>query len=364
MATRSVIPFGPQHPVLPEPVHLDLVVEDEHVVEAIPQIGFVHRGLERLVQKRDYNQFIYVAERVCGICSFGHGYGYAAATEKLLGIEVPRRVDYLRAILEELSRIHSHLLWLGLLADGFGFESLFNHCWRLRETILDIFQKTCGGRIILSICIVGGMAHDIEDSVLRDMCTQLDSIKHDYKIIVDTMLNDSSVKNRLCGVGHISFEDALELSMVGPFAKGSGIEHDMRSTGFGAYGDLEHFQPIIATEGDCYARCKVRCEEVYQAIDIIKELVAKIPHDGIGGKPGPKVLPPENSRAHVLIEQPRGEAFYYVRGNGTKYLDRFRLRTPTSQNLAGMVRALQGVDLADVPMIILTIDPCISCTER
>ena len=364
MATRSVIPFGPQHPVLPEPVHLDLVVEDEHVIEAIPQIGFVHRGLEKLVEKRDYNQFVYIAERVCGICSFGHGYGYASATEKLLGIEIPRRADYLRAILEELSRVHSHLLWLGLLADAFGFESLFNHCWRLRETVLDIFQETCGGRIILSITIVGGMAHDIDDAMLRGVCDKLDGIQRDYREIVDTMLNDSSVRSRLEGVGAISFEDALELSMVGPFAKGSGVEHDMRTTGFGAYGDLEHFEPIIATEGDCYARCKVRCQEVFQSIAIIKELVAKIPHDGIGGKPAAKVLPPENGQAHVLIEQPRGEAFYYVRGNGTKYLDRFRLRTPTSQNLAGMVRAMQGVDVADVPMIILTIDPCISCTER
>ncbi len=364
MATRSVIPFGPQHPVLPEPVHLDLVVEDEHVVEAIPQIGFVHRGLEKLVDRRDFNQFVYVAERVCGICSFGHGYGYASAVEKLLDIEIPRRAQYLRAILQELSRIHSHLLWLGLLADGFGFESLFNHCWRLRETILDIFQETCGGRIILSITIVGGMAHDIDDAMLRRVCEKLDDLKREYRDIMDTMLSDSSVRSRLVGVGSISFEEALELSMVGPFAKGSGVEHDMRTTGFDAYGDLEHFEPVIAVEGDCYARCKVRCLEVLQSIEIVKELVAKIPHDGIGGKPGPKVLPAEGSRAHVLIEQPRGEAFYYVRGNGTKNLDRFRLRTPTSQNLGGLVKALQGVDLADVPMIILTIDPCISCTER
>ena len=364
MATRTILPFGPQHPVLPEPVHLDLVVEDERVVEAIPQIGFVHRGLEKLVEKRDYNQFIYVAERVCGICSFGHGYGYASATEKLLGIEIPRRAEYLRSILQELSRIHSHLLWLGLLADGFGFESLFNHCWRLRETILDIFQETCGGRIILSICMVGGMSHDIDDVLLRRVCEKLDELKVEYREVVNTMLHDDSVRSRLCGVGHISFEDALDLSMVGPFAKGSGIEHDMRTTGFGAYGDLEHFEPIIATEGDCYARCKVRCEEVFQSIEIIKELVAKIPHDGIGEAPLAKVKPGEGTRAHVLIEQPRGEAFYYVAGNGTKYLERFRLRTPTSQNLGGMVRALQGVDVADVPMIILTIDPCISCTER
>ncbi len=364
MATRTILPFGPQHPVLPEPVHLDLVVEDEHVVEAIPQIGFVHRGLEKLVEKRDYNQFIYVAERVCGICSFGHGYGYASATERLLGIEIPRRAEYLRSILQELSRIHSHLLWLGLLADAFGFESLFNHCWRLRETILDIFQETCGGRIILSICMVGGMSHDIDDVLLRRVCEKLDELKVEYRDVVNTMLYDDSVRSRLCGVGCISFEDALDLSMVGPFAKGSGVEHDMRTTGFGAYGDLEHFEPIIATEGDCYARCKVRCEEVYQSIDIVKELVAKIPHDGVGEAPLAKVKPGEGSRAHVLIEQPRGEAFYYVAGNGTKYLERFRLRTPTSQNLGGMVRALQGVELADVPMIILTIDPCISCTER
>ena len=364
MARKTILPFGPQHPVLPEPVHLDLVVEDEHVIEAIPQIGFVHRGLEKLVETRDYNQFVYIAERVCGICSFGHGYGYASATEKLLGLEIPRRAQYLRAILEELSRIHSHLLWLGLLADAFGFESLFNHCWRLRETILDIFQRTCGARIILSIVIVGGMAHDIDDSELKAICEKLDTLKRDYREIVDTMMNDSSVKSRLCGVGYISFEDAMELSMVGPFAKASGIEHDMRTTGFDAYGDLDHFEPVISNECDCYGRCKVRCAEVYQSIDIIKELVAKIPHDGIGKKPGPKVLPPDGGQSHVLIEQPRGEAFYYVRGNGTKNIERFRMRTPTSQNLAGMVRALQGVEVADVPMIILTIDPCISCTER
>ena len=362
MAKRSIVPFGPQHPVLPEPVHLDLVVEDERVVEAIPQIGFVHRGLEKLVQKRDFNQFVYVAERVCGICSFGHGYGYASATEKLMGIEIPRRAEYLRVILEELSRCHSHLLWLGLLADAFGFEALFNHCWRLRETVLDIFQRTCGARIILSITIVGGMAHDISDEDLKWVCEQLEGLKREYREIVDTMFNDVTVRERLCGVGHISFEDALELSMVGPFAKGSGIEHDMRTTGYGAYGDLEHFEPIISTECDCYARCKVRCEEVFQSIDIIEELVKKIPHDGIGGKPKAKVVP--EGQSLVMIEQPRGEAFYYVRGNGTKNLDRFRMRTPTSQNLGGLVRALQGVDLADVPMIILTIDPCISCTER
>ena len=145
MAHRSVIPFGPQHPVLPEPLHLDLVIEDDRVLEAIPQIGFVHRGLEKLTEKRDMHQFGYIAERICGICAVGHSCGYASACERMLDIEAPGRVQYIRTILHELSRIHSHLLWLGLLADAFGFEALFYRSWTLREQILKIFESTCGG---------------------------------------------------------------------------------------------------------------------------------------------------------------------------------------------------------------------------
>ena len=307
LATRSVIPFGPQHPVLPEPIHLDLVVEDEKVIEAIPQIGYVHRGLEKLTQKRDFKPV-----RLHRRAHLRHLQPRSRLRIRERHREAPQHRGasprgLLRDILEELSRIHSHLLWLGLLADAFGFEALFNHCWRLRENILDIFQRTCGGRIILSILIVGGLAHDIEDSELHAICEKLDSMRAEYQVILDTMMNDLSVKSRLCGVGTISYEEATELSMVGPFAKGSGVEHDMRSTGYGAYGDLDHFAPIISNECDCYARCKVRAEEVLQSMDIIKELVAKIPHDGIGGKPKAKVVP--EGQSHVLIEQPRGEAF-------------------------------------------------------
>ena len=124
MGKRSVIPYGPQHPVLPEPVHIDLVIEDERVIEAIPSIGFIHRGLESLVDKRDFNQMTYIAERTCGICSFQHGMGYCEAVEHIMGVEVPDRAKFLRTLWAETSRMHSHLLWLGLLADGFGFENL------------------------------------------------------------------------------------------------------------------------------------------------------------------------------------------------------------------------------------------------
>lgn len=362
MGKATVIPFGPQHPVLPEPLHLDLVVEDEKVIEAIPQIGFVHRGLEKLVETRDYNQFVYVAERICGICAFGHSMGYSETVERLMGVEIPPRAEHLRVIWHELSRIHSHILWLGLAADAFGFESLFMHCWRLRERVLDIFEKTTGGRVILSVVKVGGVVRDIESSMLSEIKITLEGIKNDYHALVRTFLQDSSVKNRTVGVGYLSKEQALDLSIVGPFARASNVNNDVRSLGLGAYGKLSDFQPILSKSGDCYARVRVRALEVLQSFDIIDEMIATIPDGDVSCDV--KGAPAAGAEATNILEQPRGECFYCARGNGTKYLDRMRMRTPTSQNLAGMTVALAGCDLADVNMIVLTIDPCISCTER
>ncbi|NTW28200.1 MAG: NADH-quinone oxidoreductase subunit D [Coriobacteriia bacterium] len=362
MGKRTIIPFGPQHPVLPEPVHLDLVLEDEIVVAAIPQIGFVHRGLEKLVEKRDYNQFMYVAERICGICSFGHSLGYAQTIEALMDVEIPKRAEYLRVIWHELSRIHSHLLWLGLVADGFGYESLFMHTWRLRERVLDIFEKTTGGRVIFSACTVGGVVHDIENSELSGIVAVLDGLASEYAELSGAFLKDTSVNNRLVGVGVLTKEQAYDLSAVGPFGRASGLPYDIRSIGYGGYADLANFVPVTSPAGDSYARCEVRVKEVLASIEIIKELVAKIPAGEIAV--AVKGAPAAGSQVVSRLEQPRGEAFYYAKGNGTKFLDRFRVRTPTSINIPGMVTALAGCQLADVPMIVLTIDPCISCTER
>lgn len=362
MGKKSIIPFGPQHPVLPEPIHLDLVVKDEVVLEAMPQIGFVHRGLERLVQTKDYNQFVYVAERICGICAFGHSMGYSETIERLMGIEIPKRAEYLRVIWHELSRIHSHILWLGLAADAFGHEALFMHCWRLRERVLDLFESTTGGRVIFSVVKVGGVQRDIDRSMLNRFIDVLDGIRGEYAQICKAFLEDPSVYSRTAGIGLLPTEKALDLCMVGPFARASNVNYDVRMLGKGAYGDLSDFKPILSSNCDCYARMEVRAAEVIQSIDIIKELCSKIP-DGDIAVPV-KGSPAIGSEACNVLEQPRGECYYYAKGNGTKYLDRMRMRTPTSQNIAGMAVALEGCDVADVNMIVLTIDPCISCTER
>ena len=362
MGQKSVIPFGPQHPVLPEPLHLDLVVEDEVVLEAVPQIGFVHRGLERLTRTKDYNQFIYVAERICGICAFGHSMGYAETIESLMGVEIPKRAEYLRVIWHELSRVHSHILWLGLAADACGHQALFMPCRRLRERVLALFEKTTGGRVIFSVVKVGGVVRDIDRAQLEEFVRVLEGIKDDYSQICKAFLEDPSVRNRTSGVGVIPTEDALGLSMVGPFARASNVNYDVRMLGNGAYADLSDFQPILSSNCDCYARMEVRAAEVLQSIDIIKELAAKIPDGDIAVDV--KGAPADGAEACNVLEQPRGECFYFAKGNGTKYLERMRMRTPTSQNLAGMAVALKGCDITSINMLVLTTDPCISCTER
>lgn len=359
MSKRSIVPFGPQHPVLPEPIHLDLVLEDEKVIEAIPSIGFVHRGLEKLVEQKDFQEYTYVAERICGICSFMHGMGYCQAVEKVMNINIPDRATYLRTLWAELSRIHSHTLWLGLLADAFGFESLFMQCFRIREKVLNLFEMTTGGRVIFSVCKVGGIRRDIDDVKMKFIREELIEMKKQFEEIEKVFFNDYTVKHRLVGVGILSKEEAHSLGTVGPMMRASGIDYDVRKLGYAAYNNLD-FEPIIHNDGDCYARCVVRFKELYQSIDLIDQIISKTPKGDIDQK----IIGNPNGEYFARLEQPRGEVIYYVKGNGTKFLDRMRVRTPTFANMPALVKTLQGCSLADIPMLILTIDPCISCTER
>ncbi len=356
---RTVIPFGPQHPVLPEPIHLALVVEDELVVEARPSVSFVHRGLERMVEVKDFVEFVYVAERICGICSFIHGQTYCQAIEKIMNVPVPPRALYLRTLWGELSRMHSHLLWLGLMADAVGFESLFMHSWRVREAVLNIIEATTGGRVIFGTCKIGGVRRDIPNERLQQMLGELDSIEKDTREITNVFLNNRSVAGRLRGVGVLSRQDAHELGCVGPTLRASGVAQDMRQLGYAAFGDLP-VEPITRTEGDSYARCDVRCAELFQSIGIIRQAIARMPDGALDTK----VTGNPDGEFIARTEQPRGEVIYHIKANGARNLQRFRVRTPTFANLPALLKLLPGCQLADVPVLVLTIDPCISCTER
>lgn len=359
MDKKSVILFGPQHPVLPEPIHLDLLIQDEKILRATPNVGFIHRGLEGLAAKRDFNTMVYVAERICGICSFGHGMGYCEALEKIMHVEVPERARFLRTMWMEISRLHSHLLWLGLCADAFGFESLYYECWRIREQVLDMLENTTGGRVIFSVNQIGGVHRDVTDEQVRYLNGVLDELERDLKRVEETLFHDSTIEKRTRGIGFLTADQAHKLGAVGPFARASGLSYDMRTTGYEAYGQLD-FEPVVGQEGDCYSRIVVRTKEIYQSIDLIRQCLAKLPAGDINV---PVKGMPEGE-AMVRVEQPRGEAVYYVHADKTKFLKRFRVRTPTFANLPALCQMLQGANYADLGILIISIDPCISCTER
>jgi ech hydrogenase subunit E len=356
---KTIMPFGPQHPVLPEPLQLKLVLEDERVVEAVPGIGYVHRGLERLGENRDYMQTVYVVERVCGICSIMHAQAYCQGIEELMGVELPERAKYLRVIWAELHRMHSHFLYLGLMADSFGFEAMFMQTWRIRERILDLLEETTGHRIMVSVNTVGGTRRDLTDEGLRHILAGLDDITADFAEIVKTFENNITIARRLHGVGVLDKDKAYRLGCVGPVARASGLPQDMRKLGYAAYKDLD-FEPVVMTDGDCYARTMVRIKEIYQSMDLIRQAAAKLPE----GEHLVKVTGNPDGDVISRVEQPRGEVYYFMRGDGGKNLKRLRLRTPTFAHLASLVEMLPGSNLADVPVIIVSIDPCISCTER
>lgn len=356
---KTVIPFGPQHPVLPEPLHLKLVLQDEKVVEAIPAIGYVHRGLEKLTETKDITQNIFVVERICGICSFMHALAYCQGIEELMGVQVPDRARYLRVVWGELHRCHSHLLWLGLLADAFGFESLFMLAWKSREKVMDIMEATAGSRVIISTNMLGGTRRDISNETLTQILTVMEGIRSDLQDMEKVFLKDYTVKHRLCGVGVLSKEDAYTLGAVGPVARASGIAQDLRTLGYAAYNELD-FAPVTAESGDSYARTEVRIRELYQSIDLLQQVASKMPDGEISvpvkGNPTGEVV--------TRVEQPRGEVLYYLKADGTKFLSRVRVRTPTFANIPALLHMLPGHMLSDVPVLILSIDPCISCTER
>jgi len=284
--------------------------------------------------------------------------------EHIMNLEVPRRARILRTLWSELSRMHSHMMWMGLLADAVGFESLFMHCWRVRELILDIFDMTTGGRVIFSVCKVGGVRRDVDADKLKIVKEKMAQIVEESKAVTHALLKDGSAMHRMRGVGVITNDQARELGAVGPVARASGMKFDMRTLGYAAYDEVK-FDVASEEAGDCYARTAVRAKEYYEGAKIIQQCVKLLEETEPSGSPiDVPVKGNPQGEYFMRLEQPRGEVLYYVRGNGTKFLDRMRVRTPTFANIPALVEMLKGADLADVPVLVLTIDPCISCAER
>lgn len=361
VVTKTVLPFGPQHPVLAEPIQLELSLRDEVVIDAVLGLGYVHRGIEAEAERRSFDQDLLLLERVCGICSVAHGVAYAQAIEALAEVEVPRRARLLRVFFFELTRLHSHLLWLGLAADAVGFEALFHACWRVRENVLDLFAATAGNRVIIGTTALGGVRRDVPYALQAYVREGLDRAERGLGEIAPLVLDNEALVRRLSGVGVITRDDAQTLGIVGPTARASGIAVDVRRSRYAAYDELQ-VEPIVETAGDALARVLVRWREMGQAITLCRESL-----DRLHGLPGPlvaRVPPVLRGEATSRVEAPRGELFYYVAADGDRHPVRVRIRTPTFANLPAVLRMLPGTQMGAVPVALLSIDPCLSCTER
>jgi formate hydrogenlyase subunit 5 len=352
---------GPQHPALLEPEKFALKVEGEIVKDVQPRIGYVHRGIEKAAESKTYLQDVYLVERICGICNACHACCFVETVEKILGTEVPHRAQYLRTILLELNRLHSHLLTLGHAGLEIGFETLFQYFWRDREPIMDITEIISGNRVISSGMTVGGVRRDINEVDIPKIKGMLTSLRNKLPFYKRVYEDEPSIRMRMKNVGTLKREDALKLCIVGPTARGSGVDIDVRKDEpYEAYGEIP-FKIITYDEGDTWARMNVRMDEVEESINIIEYALDNLPTGPFRVR-APRVVPAGEAVNHV--EAPRGELFYYLKSNGTAHPERVKVRTPTFANIPAFLATAIGSNIADVPPNFVSLDPCFSCTDR
>lgn len=354
------IPVGPYHPALHEPEYFELYVRGEKVVDA-RYVGFmVHRGIEKLAESMKYDQVPFLAERICGICGFVHSTSYVQAVEDALGIEVPERAHFIRSIVLEVERIHSHLLWLGVALHLLGYDTGFMHAWRIREKVMVLAELLTGSRKTYGIDLVGGVKKDIDKDKIPRIKETLNVLRKEFKELVDVAMSVPQVKARLTGTGVLPRGEARAYSLVGPTVRGSGIARDVRKDYTYAAYHYVSFKVPVYTEGDNLARTLVRVDEVFESISIIEQLVDMMP----GGPIKAERWEPQPMRLGIgAVEAPRGEVIHVVLTDLYGPY-RWRVRAPTYQNLQAVPIMLKGVDLADAPLTIASIDPCFSCTDR
>jgi membrane-bound hydrogenase subunit alpha len=368
------IPIGPVHPSLKEPMTFNFEIYGERIEKVNLAPGDNHRGIEFMGRQRNPIQIIYLAERICGICSASHPFAFCRAVENAAGIKVPERAQYIRVIIAELERIHSHILWAGVAAHELGFDSVLYISWRAREEVLDLLEYLTGNRINYGIFMIGGVRRDISEEQIPRIRKTLSYYKDTYSKIEDIFLNDPTIALRTKNVGVLTKKDAMNFCAVGPTARASGVKKDIRQDQpYSAYADLEvkAITPDILTgvvNGDIYDRIIVRLLELVQSIQIIEQCLENMPSGEIvAEKKLVKLLNQLKKAKGKGIgrhEAPRGEVFHYVKLGEAETPEVWKARAPTYNNLMTWVPMLLGQQIADIPIVVASIDPCIACMDR
>lgn len=358
---KVTIPLGPQHPALKEPANFGITLDGERIVDSCVNVGYNHRGIEKACEGRSYIQDIYLIERICGICSQSHSTAFVQAVEEIAGLEVPKRALYIRTLIAELERVHSHLLWLGVAGHEIGFDTLLMYTWRDREVVMDILAMLSGNRVHYGMNTIGGVRRDVTAEQMQEISKAVDILEESTKYFIKVATEETTLITRLSGVGKLSHEDAMKLGTIGPTGRASAVDRDTRRDDpYAAYGELE-FKVITDNHCDVFGRAVVRLLELMETYKMIRQLIKNMP-DGPVAVKAPRKIPA--GEAFSRYEAPRGEDVHYVRSNGTECPDRVKVRAPTLANVQSVNKMLENQNLADAPIIIAAIDPCFSCTDR
>jgi len=364
IAQESLVLLGPYHPALIESVYWRLKVDGEEIIDAEIKLGWNHRGIMKLFEDKSYRRALMLSERICGICHISHTSAYTNAVEQIAGVDLPPRARFLKTLLNEFERIHSHLLWFAVAADLIGFKTVFMLALKIREEVMDIFEKISGHRRTTNCIQIGGVRFDISDEDLTHIETRLRYLEKKTGEMIEWAQDHPVVRKRLEDVGTLPYETAVRLGGVGPTARGSNYKVDVRwSDPFAAYGeDYTTWDVVLESGKDCWARTLVRLRELLVSYEICYQCI-----DYLEKKQGPylldmKDIPPGEGLGKN--EAPRGELFYYVVSDGTNVPSSVRIRTPSYRNNSLLPEMLKGYTIGDAPIIIGSIDPCMSCSDR
>jgi len=370
------VPIGPIHPALKEPIMITCEVQGEEITGVDVTASQNHRGIEWIGMHRNNPvQSIYISERICGICNLCHPACLVLAVEEITGIEVPERAEYIRVIEAELERIHSHLLWAGVAAHELGFDTLLHYTWQVREKVMDILELVNGNRVTKAIMAYGGVRRDIIEEHKPKLREMLAYYRGLFNRMATLFLEDKTIKMRTRNIGILTEQDALRLAASGPTVRASGVKKDVRQdVAYFAYPDFDvkAVTPDILmgkVVGDTYDRIVVRLLEVKQSLDIIEQALDELPVGEIISEPKiPKVLSlikKSEGEAIGRHEAPRGEDIHYVKlKQGMDTFHTWKVRAPTYNNIMSWIPMLMHHQIADIPIVAASIDPCMSCTNR
>lgn len=373
--TTYEVPIGPVHPALKEPLLFNFELDGEEIVGVDPHPGMNHRGVEFMGMHRNPLKTLPMAERICGICTIAHRYNFTRVIERIADIQPSDRARYIRVIMAELERIHSHILWAGVAAHEIGFDTHLHYTWKIREKVMDLLELVSGNRVTYAMSTFGGVRRDIPEEKFPKLRKGLEYYEELIDKVEEIFLGDPSIRHRIKDVGILTEEDALRLCGVGPTTRGSGVKKDVRvDQPYQAYGELD-IDYVIPSRygyedtGDVFCKTLVRLKEIRQSVDLIYQCLDQMPEGDINSEPNRAALLNKfkkiDGESISRLEAPRGECIHYARlKDGKEEVDSWKVRAPTYNNLATYKPMFMGEQIADIPIIAACIDPCIGCMDR